>query len=140
MNILVQYYILVTLILYIQTGRVEINNPLVLKLSNSQRCTTEKGNRCIFPFEYKNKTYNSCSTEIVKPWSWCSISVDKNGNHQNGRRGVTWGYCSTDCPVYPDQVKEKRLCCTKTKARTHTTAQERDNCPDSQCVYKDNCP
>jgi Fibronectin type II domain len=44
----------------------------------------QKEKNCVFPFEYKNKVYDSCTNigETDKTKFWCSTEVDSSGNHQ----------------------------------------------------------
>jgi hypothetical protein len=50
------------------------------------------GKACVFPFTYKGKTYNECTTNyaIGHATSWCSVETDKDGNHIDGRYGKCW--------------------------------------------------
>lgn len=57
--------------------------------------------RCKFPFIYKGKTYNGCTT-IDENKSWCFTNVDGNNMVDwNGNNHVEkmWGYCNQFCPV-----------------------------------------
>jgi hypothetical protein len=44
-----------------------------------------KGETCVFPFTYKNKTYTKCSTEDVgqhlNMGSWCPTKVKQSFHH-----------------------------------------------------------
>jgi len=43
---------------------------------------------CVFPFVYKGKKYNACTTEhSTGNWPWCSTSVDMWGEHIGGQSG-----------------------------------------------------
>lgn len=46
---------------------------------------TEKGELCVFPFKYKGKTYEECTTE-EKNRPWCATTE----NYQGDRK---WGFC-----------------------------------------------
>ena len=51
---------------------------------------------CIFPFIYKNKTYDSCTKEGSESDEfWCATKVDSNLESI----GDNWGYCSGSCPL-----------------------------------------
>merc|ERR1711892_1225507 len=54
-------------------------------------CITTAGDKCKFPFTYKNgKTYRGCTTDDMSGGKlWCSTETDKFGNHINGQ----FGYC-----------------------------------------------
>lgn len=39
------------------------------------RCITERGFECVFPFTYRGVTYDSC-TSVGQPREWCSTRVD----------------------------------------------------------------
>ncbi|XP_068215535.1 LOW QUALITY PROTEIN: uncharacterized protein [Palaemon carinicauda] len=47
---------------------------------------TEFGQPCVFPFQYKHKTYRSCTFDDSLK-AWCATTVDANG------RKTDWGYC-----------------------------------------------
>ena len=58
---------------------------------------------CVFPFDFRENTYYSCTTTAAKDGvPWCSIKVDNNGNHI-GSKGL-WGHCSSECPVEPGRL------------------------------------
>merc|ERR1719402_1680943 len=64
--------------------------------TNKQDCVTDGGNlsgqKCVFPFTYRDTTYHSCAKrDIGKPW--CSTRTDRTGRHMTG----FWGYCPNDC-------------------------------------------
>jgi len=46
------------------------------------------GQQCLFPFTYKGKTYETCTTEHVGQL-WCSVGTDSDGQHIKGQ----WGHC-----------------------------------------------
>ena len=57
-------------------------------------------NPCVFPFNYENKTYNSCTrkdgTTTGYPEEeafWCAISVNDDSDMEN------WGFCNDLCPL-----------------------------------------
>ena len=50
---------------------------------------------CVFPFIYKNQTFNQCTTEDADIGSvWCATEVDQQGVVVEGR----WGDCMESCP------------------------------------------
>jgi len=57
-------------------------------------CTTLDGDRCIFPFVYKNLTYTKC-TYTDSPTSWCAIAVDRGTDEVITNR---WGDCLVSSP------------------------------------------
>jgi len=70
--------------------------------SPANLCLTKSGpslnQPCIFPFTYKDITYNGCPKIPNRPSQrWCSTEVDSNGNHIAGQR--KWGHCSSNCPT-----------------------------------------
>ena len=53
---------------------------------------TAKG-PCVFPFIYKNKTYNTCTkagTKVGAEYNWCAIAVNDQSNYR---------YCIESCPT-----------------------------------------
>ena len=57
----------------------------------------EEERKCIFPFTYKGKTYNQCTTDhaISKgPRAWCATKVDPQGNVIDANRAD----CNQGCP------------------------------------------
>ena len=59
----------------------------------------ESGKPCIFPFRFRDKTYNKCTTTGNDPGddkAWCSTKTDSSGEHIQGN----WGNCalSVICP------------------------------------------
>ena len=67
-------------------------------------CTTISGpdlnKTCIFPFEYRGVTYNSCTTKGNDPdesetKAWCSTKVNDFGIHIEEQGN--WGICETKC-------------------------------------------
>ena len=54
---------------------------------------TAKG-PCVFPFRYKNVTYNTC-TKVDTKYNWCATVVDAQSNFKGG----WWGYCNESCPT-----------------------------------------
>jgi len=64
----------------------------------SPTCTTSGGPKpeqpCVFPFNYNEVTYNSCTTEgNILGQAWCSTMVDDNGDTVSGN----WGDCPDTC-------------------------------------------
>merc|ERR1711990_845073 len=63
---------------------------------SSGSCLTVGGRkvnaRCVFPFSFRGRTYNGCTTISLKKL-WCSTRTDSNGKHIRGH----WGYCNSAC-------------------------------------------
>ena len=49
---------------------------------------------CVFPFVFKGKTYEECTTVENFGVSWCSTKVDTDGHHIENN----WGVCGPTCP------------------------------------------
>jgi len=61
----------------------------------SQICQTEDGDKCIFPFVYKRKTFFGCTQfEAPDTRPWCSTKVNARGEHVASQ----FGHCSDTCP------------------------------------------
>ena len=63
--------------------------------TNSEDLTESKCSRCSFPFTYKGKVYNECTSDkspggLEKPW--CATLVKKPGEDP-----ASWGYCHDNC-------------------------------------------
>ncbi len=59
---------------------------------------SNKTKPCVFPFKFKNRTYNGC-TNIDNPNSltWCPTKVHDNGKHFSS--DGFWGECSGNCDM-----------------------------------------
>ena len=57
-------------------------------------CSTTDGKKCVFPFKYKDVTYNGCTKIKNKNVLWCSTKTDEQGNYITGGN---WGNCSETC-------------------------------------------
>jgi len=58
---------------------------------------SDAGVQCVFPFTYKEVTYNGCilvDADDGKPW--CSTLTDNTGQHVGGQG--KWGHCPSSCP------------------------------------------
>jgi hypothetical protein len=44
---------------------------------------------CKFPFTYKDKSYDSCTGDGAKGFTWCA----HNSAYTSGKEGVTWEKC-----------------------------------------------
>ena len=55
-------------------------------------CKTQKGENCIFPFNYRGKKYNNCTSDYLKKGTgrWCATGVHRNGTMIKSR----WGHCN----------------------------------------------
>ena len=47
--------------------------------------------KCVFPFKYKGRTFDKCTTYEWYPKTWCATKVDANGNFISGE----WGECNS---------------------------------------------
>ena len=55
-------------------------------------CSTEKGEECVFPFNYKGQVYNGCTRLDHKEKKlWCSTKNKADGSYE------TWGDCRPSC-------------------------------------------
>ena len=55
-------------------------------------CTTEYGQKCIFPFIYDDITYSEC-TSVDNDHPWCAYEVDSEGTLV----GDEWENCAASC-------------------------------------------
>ena len=68
-------------VVFVTTGKESV--PYIKTMPKKSQCLTwagpEKGLRCVFPFTYRNKTFDGC-TEFwrQKSW-WCATKVDSRG-------------------------------------------------------------
>ena len=63
-----------------------------------QSCYTKEGDECVFPFKYKDVTYNNCtSVDVYQPW--CATNFDDNLEEI-----LAWGLCLPDCPSMEPEV------------------------------------
>jgi len=70
-----------------------------------------KGLPCFFPFKYNDVVYNSCSNankHVTNNKPWCSILVDRQGNHVGGRGA--WGNCDESCPLLLNDINSRDTC------------------------------
>jgi len=76
--------------------------PYVKLRPKKTQCLTwagpEKGERCVFPFTYRNKTFNGCTQFWRQKSWWCATEVDSKGHLE----GAKWGLCQDDCPRQVD--------------------------------------
>ena len=49
--------------------------------------------KCVFPFLFDGKEYDSCTTDGEVDYFWCATDVDKNGEMIIGN----WGFCEERC-------------------------------------------
>ena len=59
----------------------------------SLECRTQKGENCIFPFNFRGKEYNDCTSDHLKKQTgrWCATAVHRNGTVIKNN----WGYCDS---------------------------------------------
>jgi hypothetical protein len=71
---------------------------------------TKVSEKCVFPFRYAKKSYNSCTTEYEDSGTpWCSVQVDANGVHVQTR----WGFCdSSNCISKSEEDDDAAIQCT----------------------------
>ena len=63
------------------------------------KCQTKEGEKCVFPFVYKEKKYDGCTTDYSKNGlAWCATAVNENGNVDRH-----WGDCRQECPRHDYQ-------------------------------------
>merc|ERR1711990_366042 len=67
--------------------------------------------RCVFPFSFRGRTYNGCTTISLKKL-WCSTRTDSNGKHIRGQ----WGYCNSACQTDQDCIPYSIEACKKAAA------------------------
>ena len=78
-------------------GKISSRNIFVPKEDLFAKCKTKAGKQCQFPFKHKGVLYFGCPPDPVEAGEhWCSIKVDKDGNHITG--GGFYGLCKTECP------------------------------------------
>jgi len=78
-------------------------NRLVLPGLNldSGRCNTVLGQRCVFPFKYKGKTYDSCTDVGTSVHMyWCATKVGLDDSYIDGE----WGACTASCHVVGNYI------------------------------------
>merc|ERR1712142_147494 len=69
-------------------------------------CVDTKGNKCVFPFTYKDVKYTECTDKDGGGKKWCSLSTDENGMHQRGK----FGYCIMEVCKDPAHQAEHKEC------------------------------
>ena len=67
-------------------------------------CSTTDGKKCVFPFKYKDVTYNGCTKIKNKNVLWCSTKTDEQGNYITGGN---WGNCSVTCQKGEKPLQER---------------------------------
>ena len=51
-------------------------------------CLTDEGTYCVFPFTYKEKTYQECTqVDSENSKGWCATSVNENGEYNHNWAG-----------------------------------------------------
>ncbi|XP_071746853.1 72 kDa type IV collagenase-like [Lepeophtheirus salmonis] len=74
--------------------------------STCKACSTTSGVKCIFPFKYKEDTYDKCTVAENGGVPWCATSLYAN-QEANG-----YGNCGSDCQSEP--TPSPNLCQTST--------------------------
>ena len=70
-----------------------------------ERCTTEDGRICLFPFSYQGTHYTDCTVDDDPDGrKWCSTKVDSDGDHVQNQG--QWGYCIDQCQRLESFSKE----------------------------------
>ena len=54
-----------------------------------------KNKLCLFPFNYRGKTYHECTSDHYGTKSWCPTWLDEGDYYKK-----YWGTCSPECPGY----------------------------------------
>ena len=71
-------------------------------LNFSDDCMTIGGpnpnKHCIFPFQYHNKTFETCTYYYEINKAWCATKVDSSGN-LDGDGQTNFGTCAPNCPM-----------------------------------------
>ena len=67
--------------------------------TNSEDASLQKCAKCVFPFSYKGKVYNECTSDaspggLEKPW--CATLVERPWDGAEISRSE-WGYCNDNC-------------------------------------------
>ncbi len=73
---------------------------------------TKKPEKCVFPFTFRGKRYEGCTTEHdPDKRSWCSVQVDEDGNHVSGKGH--WGHCDqATCTDFEPTLGLNKTCHT----------------------------
>ena len=60
----------------------------------NDNCRTEKGLTCKFPFKFRGKNYDKCTTDFsANRKAWCATEVNSNGEVIDGQ----WDDCQSTC-------------------------------------------
>ena len=77
---------------------------ITIYLFPPERCKTEGGDLCVFPFSYDGKQYFECTRATAVPFisskPWCATSYD------HWSRVGNWSYCQQDCPTEGNESHE----------------------------------
>nr|XP_040580663.1 uncharacterized protein LOC121129062 isoform X2 [Lepeophtheirus salmonis] len=79
--------------LYSQRGSTA--KPKKKETPKNEICTAN-GQKCIFPFIYKNVVHRSCIKEWSYPRPWCATKVDHDGMYISGDSS-SWSDCLESC-------------------------------------------
>jgi cathepsin B len=89
-----------------------------MKNPDPTQVKTKEGPACVFPFDFKGKTYNECTTEGHSSL-WCYTAKDKS----------TWGHCLTSSPAPPSSPS------TRAPTRAPSQAPTKPASPPSSSIY-----
>jgi len=88
------------------------------EVEDCTECVTDKGIPCVFPFTYKEVTYNNCTlVDDVGGRPWCSTQVNSEGEYTG-----QWGNCDMDCQLCRDAGEA-----TTTSSNESTTSSEENS-------------
>ena len=77
----------------------------------SLECQTQKGENCIFPFNFRGKKYNHCTYDHLKKGTgklepWCATAIHSNGTVIKNN----WGYCDSGKNYFHLFIFESAVC------------------------------
>ena len=57
-------------------------------------CKTVNDEACDIPFQYRGKTYHTCTYDYSSGKPWCQANI----TYKNGESEESWGVCDKNCP------------------------------------------